>query len=94
MANTRQPDGDVFLRKPHKLGYILTAVIKPIAPHKYNTVFGIKLIYESLNNTGLFAGVYLGVHRAAVGYTAFYFPQSKSTTAVAFCRLFSVITLQ
>ena len=38
-AETGQPDGDIFLCKPHKPGDVPAAVGKPLAAYKENAVF-------------------------------------------------------
>ena len=52
LADTGQPDGDVFLRNPYKLGYVLVAVGKPIAAHENDAVFDGQRVQKFLDDTG------------------------------------------
>ena len=52
MTDTGQPDGDVFLCKSCKPGYVLAAVGKPIAAHEDNAVFNGQRVQKTFNDTG------------------------------------------
>ena len=52
LTDTGQPDGDIFLRKPYKLGYVLAAIGKPVAAHEDNAVFEGQRVQKFPNDTG------------------------------------------